>query len=38
VDGIGLNCQAYQDVLACAAPSGLLRVWSLPVSRDGENR
>jgi hypothetical protein len=38
VDGIGLNCQAYQDVLACADPSGLLRVWSLPVSRDGENR
>ena len=31
VDGVGLNCQARSDVLACAAPSGLLRVWPLPV-------
>lgn len=30
VAGTGLNCQARTDVLACAEPSGLLRVWSLP--------
>jgi hypothetical protein len=35
VDGVGLNCQARADVLACADPSGLLRVWTLPVLRPG---
>jgi hypothetical protein len=35
VDGVGLNCQARADVLACADPSGLLRVWTLPVLRTG---
>jgi hypothetical protein len=38
VDGVGLNCQARDAVLACAAPSGLLRVWSLPPSLAGGNR
>lgn len=33
VDGVGLNCQARDAVLACAFPSGLLRVWSLDFSR-----
>jgi hypothetical protein len=38
VAGVGLNCQARDDVLACAAPSGLLRVWRLPMVTWAENR
>jgi hypothetical protein len=29
--GTGLNCSARRTILVCSAPSGLLRVWRLPV-------